>query len=135
MTMHGECLCGSVKYQIKGSLGDVRYCHCLRCRQATGTAFSANARIAEDQFELLAGHDVLSGYEMGPGIHRYFCSKCGCPAFVKLDQDPGFIRPRIGALTDDVDVNITAHVWVGSKADWHEIADELPQFDEAKPRD
>ena len=69
---------------------------------------------------------------MGPGIRRFFCSKCGCPAFVKLDRDPGYIRPRIGGLTSDVDVSIAAHVWVSSKAAWHDIADDLPQFDEAK---
>ena len=134
MTMNGECLCGSVKYEITGSLGEVRYCHCLRCRQATGTAFSTNARIPEDQFKLIAGHDALTSYEMGPGIHRHFCSRCGSPAFVKLDRDPGYVRPRIGALTGDVDVNIAAHVWVGSKADWHDITDDLPQFDDSMPR-
>jgi len=123
MTMNGECHCGSVKYKITCGLGEVRFCHCLRCRQATGTAFSTNARIPEDKFKLRAGSDALTSYEMGPGAHRFFCSKCGCPAFVKLDRDPGFIRPRIGGLTGDVDVNIAAHVWVGSKAEWQELSD------------
>jgi len=31
--------------------------------------------------------------------------------------------------------NIAAHVWVDSKAEWHAITDDLPQFDAAKPRD
>jgi hypothetical protein len=135
MATHGECLCGSVKFEISGSLGEVRYCHCLRCRQATGTAFSANARIPEKQFKLLAGSEDLRSYEMGPGIHRFFCSKCGCPAFVKLDRDPDYIRPRIGGLSGSVDVDIAAHVWVGSKAEWHSITDDLHQFDQAKPRE
>lgn len=134
MATNGQCLCGDVQYAITGSLGEVRYCHCLRCRQANGAAFSTNARIPEAQFDLIAGEQALTSYEMAPGIHRHFCSKCGSPIFVKIDQDPGFIRPRIGALTGDVEVSIAAHVWVGSKADWHEIADDLPRFEEAKPR-
>lgn len=134
MTTHGQCLCGDVKYEISGTLGEVRYCHCLRCRQATGTAFSTNARIANDQFRLTSGHSALTSYEMGPGIHRYFCSRCGSPAFVKLDRDPDYIRPRIGALTGEVDVHLAAHVWTGSKTDWHEITDHLPQYEKAKPR-
>ena len=32
-----------------------------------------------------------------------------------IDQDPG-IRPQ-------------SHIWVGSKAPWVEITDDLPQFD------
>lgn len=135
MSMYGECLCGSVKYEITGSLGEVRNCHCLRCRQATGTSFSTNARVSEKQFNLMAGSNALTNYEMGPGVYRFFCSKCGSPAFVKLDRDPGFVRPRIGGLTGDVDVIIAAHVWVGSKAEWQDITDDLPQFDEAAPRD
>lgn len=134
MVAKGQCLCGDVQYTIRGTLGEVRYCHCLRCRQANGTAFSTNARIPEDQFDLITGEQSLTSYEMGPGVHRHFCSKCGSPIFVKIDRDPGFIRPRIGALTGDVGVSIAAHVWTGSKADWHEITDDLPQFEEAKPR-
>ena len=134
MAAKGQCLCGAVQYAITGSLGEVRYCHCLRCRQANGTAFSTNARIPEAQFEMITGEDALTSYEMGPGIRRYFCSKCGSPVFVKIDRDPGFIRPRIGGLTGEVDVSIAAHVWTSSPADWHERTAHLPQFDEAKPR-
>lgn len=134
MTTQGQCLCGQVRYEISGSLGEVRYCHCLRCRQATGTAFSTNARIPSEQFRLISGDDVLTSYEMGPGIHRHFCSKCGAPAFVTLDREPAFIRPRLGALEGHPDVNLTAHVWVESMAAWHQITDELPQYAEAKPR-
>ncbi len=31
--MHrGSCLCGAVKYEIEGELGDFGYCHCKSCR-------------------------------------------------------------------------------------------------------
>lgn len=135
MPASGRCLCGQIQYQIIGELGDVRYCHCLRCREATGTAFSTNARILAENFKLISGREALRSYEMGLGIHRHFCGTCGSPVYVLLDREPAYIRPRIGGLTGEVKVKIDAHVWVGSKADWHIIADELLQYLEAKPRD
>src|SRR5215813_8071381 len=43
--MTGGCLCGSFRFEVTGPLGDVRLCHCDLCRAASGTAFSANARV------------------------------------------------------------------------------------------
>ena len=51
----GQCLCGEVRYRVAGSIGEVRLCHCTRCQRATGSAFSANARILAASFTLLDG--------------------------------------------------------------------------------
>lgn len=127
----GQCLCGKVRYQVAGSLGDVRYCHCTRCQRATGSAFSANARIPAVRFALLAGREFLREYEEAPGIFRAFCSVCGSPVYARLDRDSEHIRVRIGGLAGDVDVRVTAHVWVASKSSWYSIADALPRHSES----
>jgi hypothetical protein len=33
----GGCLCGAIRYEID-RVFDVMYCHCSRCRKATGAA-------------------------------------------------------------------------------------------------
>ena len=43
----------------------------------------------------------------------------------------GTIRLPYGSLIDEPAVKPTAHMFVGSKASWHEILDDLPQYDEA----
>jgi hypothetical protein len=130
MKARAQCLCGSIKYQVFGSLGEVRYCHCFRCRQANGTAFSANAKIAKSNFHIISGKSSLSKYEMSKGVFRYFCSVCGSPIYVIILKEPEWIRIRIGALEGEVDVKITGHVWVGSKSSWYVIEDSLPCFEE-----
>jgi hypothetical protein len=35
-----------------------------------------------------------------------------------------------GSLTDEPTLKPTAHMFVGSKAPWHEILDDLPRHDE-----
>ena len=36
----------------------------------------------------------------------------------------------LGSLVDDPGIRPTKHIFVGSKAPWFEITDDLPQFDE-----
>jgi hypothetical protein len=127
----GQCLCGKVRYQVAGSLGEVRYCHCTRCQRATGSAFSANARIPAVRFALLAGQELVREYEERPGIFRAFCSVCGSPVYARLGREPEDIRVRIGGLSGELDVRIPAHVWASSKSSWYSIADTLPRYSES----
>ena len=43
----------------------------------------------------------------------------------------GKVRVPYGALIDEPSLKPAAHMFVGSKASWHEIDDDLPQHDEA----
>ena len=46
----GSCLCGAIRYEVRGEIGDVVQCHCQRCRKANGTAFATNAPIKSQTF-------------------------------------------------------------------------------------
>ena len=125
----GSCLCGEIRFEVRGALGPVRYCHCSRCRRMTGSAFSANSRIRAADFALESGRDLVTEYEKDPGVIRAFCSRCGSPLYARLDADPDALRIRLGTLEDDPELEPEAHVWVGSKAPWFEISDALPRFE------
>ncbi|NKC00330.1 MAG: GFA family protein [Pseudomonadales bacterium] len=125
------CTCGTFTTTITGSFGDVRYCHCSRCRSKTGTAFTANAKIHRSQWHLDGPPQSITEFEHTPGLYNAFCSRCGTPLYARSDQDPNDIRIRIGGFQGNIDVTITGHVWVNSKATWYEIEDSLRQFDEA----
>jgi hypothetical protein len=130
----GQCLCGAVKYEVRGSLGEVRYCHCSRCRRATGSAFSANTRVHANDFRVLVGRSSIREYEENPGVFRAFCAVCGSPIYARLDREPEYVRIRLGGFSGDIDVRVTSHVWVSSRASWHQIDDSLPRYPEAAPR-
>jgi hypothetical protein len=42
----------------------------------------------------------------------------------------GKIRVPYGSLIDEPTLKPTAHMFVGSKAPWYEILDDLPQYNE-----
>lgn len=128
--MHtGSCLCGGIRYAIDGELEAIQICHCGQCRKAQGAAFVTNIPVAAERFRLLAGSELLREFESSPGKLRCFCSRCGSPVLSRLLADPGTLRIRAGLLDGPVAARAIAHFYVGSKADWWSIGDELPQFE------
>ena len=130
MSLKGSCLCGQITYQIKGRLNEVLNCHCSMCRKAHGAAFRTRAKIRSSNFEWLTGEYLVASYESSSGEHRTFCSNCGSNLITKFDNDPNTLGFPLGTLDDDPGVYPDMHVFVGSKAAWHQITDDLPQWAE-----
>ncbi len=127
----GRCLCEEVEFTVSGSFGEVRYCHCSQCRRVSGSAFSANAKVSKKHWNINKGNELINEFEHKPGIHRAFCANCGSPVYSRLDSDPENIRVRLGSFDSVMDVKVTGHVWVSSKASWYDIEDSLPCYLEA----
>jgi hypothetical protein len=76
-SLAGSCLCGGVRFEIKPPLAAFRYCHCSRCRKATGTAHAANIFVPATQFTWLAGETQTRKFDL-PGAKRFavcFCTQ------------------------------------------------------------
>lgn len=127
MGLHASCLCGGIAFEIDGFVRDPLYCHCAMCRKAHGTAFRARGRIRTVDVRWLQGRDLLRFYESSPGEHRGFCSVCGSNIYTKFDARPQELGLALGILDDDPGSRPSCHVFVASKAPWHDINDLLPQ--------
>ena len=127
--LQGGCVCGAVRYQYHGALGEVMACHCLECRKAQGTPFVTNMPIDATQFELVSGADALKSYESSAGKHRVFCGHCGSPIYSRLDSLPNVLRLRLGSVETPLPVKgIDTHIFVEDKANWWQINDTAPQY-------
>ena len=127
----GSCLCGDVKFEIKGELAPIQICHCGQCRKAQGSAFVTNIPVEELNVTFIKGADALSSFESSSGKQRCFCRRCGSPIYSKTVKIPGVIRIRAGLLDGDLNTKPICHFYVSSKANWLDIADDLPQYSEA----
>jgi len=131
--MHkGSCLCGAVRFEIEGEIETVLKCHCQKCRKASGTAFGTNAPIQSSAFRLVDGADALASYQSTPDLARYFCRNCGSPIYSQRTSTPELKRLRVGSLDTPLKARPSAHIYVGSKAEWDEILDTLPQHAEQR---
>ena len=131
--LRGSCLCQGVVFEVHGAVTDTLYCHCSMCRKAHGSAFRARGKIAAKDFHFVCGEDLVCYFESSPGSHRGFCSVCGSNLISKFDAAPSVYGLALGALDDDPGVRATMHVYTGSKAQWFEITDTLPQFETVPP--
>ncbi|MFM2481701.1 GFA family protein [Celerinatantimonas sp. YJH-8] len=131
--LKGSCLCHSIQYEISGELGSPVMCHCSKCRKANGSAFAVNAVVKSNEFKITSGTAFISEFESTPGVFRLFCKKCGSPLVSRRPSQPEILRLRIGTLDTPIQLKPTAHIFVGSKAEWDEIHDELPQYEERPP--
>jgi hypothetical protein len=127
-TLHtGSCLCGGVRYEIRGELRPVHYCHCSQCRKTSGN-FVAATGCSDDAFTWVSD-STLSWYRASEVARRGFCNVCGSNLFWKPD---GEARIAIFAGTLDSTDSLVAesHIFVADKADYFTIGDGLPQFEQ-----
>jgi hypothetical protein len=120
-----------MRYEIEGQLTDVENCHCSMCRRFHGAAFATYAKIGVEHFRWLTGQDLLAVYETSPGIGWAFCSICG--SSLGLPERGKLSEITLGTLDSDPGVRPSKHIFVGSKAAWHEITDSLPQHETRPP--
>jgi len=124
----GKCECGTVRYRVADAFLYAANCHCSRCRAATGSAFKAFAGIEREKLELTDGLDSLLvvGEEASNDTR---CRACGSLLF-SVVRDGAYVHIAMGSLVDAPSIRPTEHIFVGSKAPWFEITDDLPQFEE-----
>ena len=124
----GSCECGAVRYRVADAFLYAANCHCSLCRAATGSAFKAYAGIEREKLELTAGADAL--FIVGEDdLHDARCGSCGSLLF-SVVRDGKYVHVAMGSLSDAPSIRPTKHIFVGSKAPWFEITDDLAQFDE-----
>ncbi|MFL1406849.1 GFA family protein [Marinobacter sp. M1N3S26] len=129
----GSCLCGGIQYEIRGELAPVQICHCQQCRKAQGAALVTNIPVPTDQFSMTQGEDLLKVFESSPGKQRVFCNRCGSPILSRLESLPGVVRIRAGTLDGEPPLRLMDHAYVGSKASWWPIIDDLPRLEGGRP--
>ena len=133
MSITGECFCGEVKYQISGTLRDARSCHCSRCRKAFSSQASAYALVDPDEFEWLSGQQFLSTYTGEHGYGLQFCKICGSTLCGVFDDQVHGVT--LGCINGDPGIELSRHIYVGSKASWETIPEGVTQFSEGSEKD
>lgn len=120
----GGCLCGSVRYTVRGELRDIIACHCALCRRLHSHV-AAYTECAADDIEITGG-SKLRWYRSSPVARRGFCSRCGAQLFSE-NSDKRRIAIAAGTINEPTGLRLTRHVCVAQKGDYYEITDGLPQ--------
>jgi hypothetical protein len=124
----GKCRCGAVRYQVPDAFLYAANCHCSGCRAATGSAFKSFAGIEREKLTITQGLDDLAVFGE-EDMNDTRCGACGSFLF-SVVREGAFVHVAMGSLADTPTIRPTEHIFVGSKAEWFEITDDLPQAEE-----
>jgi hypothetical protein len=132
LTFTGACNCGGVRFEIDGPLGHASYCHCTRCQRRTGTAASAQVRVASDAFRLLSGEELVREWAPADGWPKCFGATCGS-ALWSRDPSGEVMGVRLGLFDEDPGVRPEFRQFVAYAAAWEPIPDDgLPRYPERR---
>src|SRR3954453_2524404 len=126
--LEGRCGCGAVHYEVADEFRYSANCNCSRCRAATGSAFKAFAGIERDKLTVTQGDDRLLVFGEDE-LNDTRCAECGSLLY-SVVREGQWVHGAMGSLVDDPTIRPSEHIYVGSKASWFEITDDLTQNDE-----
>jgi hypothetical protein len=131
-TMHGGCLCGTVRFAISPPYRWFSHCHCSMCRKHHGSLFGTGLGVRRESFRWLEGANEIVHYRATAAFERPFCRRCGStvPA---VSQDERYWNVPAGLLDADPGARPRTHIFAASRSPLTELDDELPRHDDYPP--
>ena len=120
--MKGNCLCGSVSFEVTEVSRGASVCHCTQCRRQSGHLWSS-AQVSTDGLKISG---PVQWYEASANAKRGFCSTCGSFLFWKAHNEDA-ISFSLGALESPTGLRLEKHIFTASKGDYYDITDGVPQ--------
>lgn len=131
VNLKGSCLCGQVTYHITGECDKFYFCHCQRCRKATGSAHASNLLFEYATAEWTSGEHLLKQYKV-PEAERFanvFCEHCGS-RMPRINREHSFVVLPAGSLDSEPPLKPVARIFQNSRPEWSKASDELICYEE-----
>ena len=126
--MNGNCICGSVSFEVKGNTPSLYHCYCTLCQKQGGTASNAATIVYLDNFRWVSGESDILKWHKDTGFSSHFCSNCGSPV-------PNVFKAKYVwipfGLIENVNPQVKANLWLSSKPDWASPAKLERNYDSA----
>jgi hypothetical protein len=126
----GGCLCGAVRYALRGPALFVSQCCCRDCRKATGTGHTTIVGVHRSQLEIHTGapKTYLSKGASGGDVIRHFCAECGGRLYTSGTLPGEMVMVQAGSLDDPNRINPESIVYAKDALLWDRFDPQLPRF-------
>lgn len=126
VTREGGCLCGAVRFAAIGDVRGVIACHCEQCRRTSGHHVAAT-NVPRDRLTISDSSGALRWFKSSEHAERGFCGTCGGNLFYRRFNG-GSVSITAGTFDQPSGLKVIHHIYVASKSDYYEIADDLPKY-------
>ncbi|MGE4660220.1 MAG: GFA family protein, partial [Arenicellales bacterium] len=118
MAISGACLCGSVRFTVRGPLREVLICHCSQCRKMSGH-YWASTSAHRDCVEIREDGS-LRWYQSSSKAKRGFCGHCGSSLFWSHAEKDS-LSIAAGALDMPTGLATGAHIFFDDASDYYRV--------------
>ena len=126
--LKGQCLCGSVKFELSNDFNAFYQCHCTQCQQLTGSAFASNLFTRPENITWTCGEQDICHYEHPTRqFSKSFCQRCGCPVPFINKSGTSLIVPA-GSLLDKPSIALQANIFTAEEAHWYKEGLQAHKF-------
>lgn len=126
MNRVGTCRCGSARAECQGEPVRISICHCLACKQRTGSAFSAQARWRVEDVRITGETTTYTRVaDSGTKITYRFCPHCGSTIAYTAEDNPALVAVPMGAFADPNFPAPTISVYEHRKHPWVQILGDV----------
>ena len=135
-TIEGGCRWGRVRYRLNiPRLPKAYACHCRDCQTWSGSAFSLNFVLPEDQL-VLTGEPAIFELPSADGervSRQRACPVCFTRIFNTNTARPGMVGIRAGTLDRSDELVVGAHIWIKRKLAGIAVPEGTPAWPEGAP--
>lgn len=131
ITLEGGCLCGAVRYRVRGRPATSGTCHCRTCLKTASAPELPYAQFPTAAFQITQG--TPTDYRSSAHVTRSFCGRCGSPLTYRHHAKPDWLDVMTCSLDEPDRVPPAFHVWTSHKPAWSVIGDGLPAFETTRP--
>ena len=130
--IEGGCRCGASRYTVAtDELPPVYACHCHICQRWSGSAFSLQALIREDQLTVVGPIVIYEKVTDDRTSTQRICGECHSRLYNTNTRRPGVAVLRAGTLDRSEELECRAHIFTNYRQRWVTLDPAAPQWPEA----
>lgn len=115
----GGCLCGAVRFELKGNPIAVSICHCVSCQKVSGSAFSINCIFPREALTYFSTPTTYVDIgDSGNPVYREFCGRCGSSLQSRATATADFAVMKAGAFDVPSAFTPTVEIYCKTALPW-----------------
>lgn len=120
------CACGQLQIRCTGEPVRLSVCHCLACRQRTGSVFGTQAWYPRDQVAMTGESTVWERAGDSGAVARFrFCPRCGATVYWDFPAMPDVVAVAVGCFADPTFPAPTVSVYEDRQSAWVVLGDSV----------